>query len=663
MNKHLVYSLLLLSIFLGFPIAAKALAPMEYFNTLVAGGDDPGYQDGAFAESRFNQPTGLAFDDSGNQLFVADSNNNCVRVIHLDQNHQVETLAGSTTPGNKNGAFTEASFSRPTALAFIPGGQLIVFDSGTHLLRTLDLKSRTVSTLAGNKPDAALGGIWTLVYNPKDNGLYFSEPDSLTLKKLDLKTNQISTLLMNNPHVQHPAALCLYQDHLYVADRSLAGIFRVDMTPATTAAPATVVLTEAGQGQNIQELASTDGKLYALVTGAHPLVQLLPNYQPVTLTTTWGFMMDNENPGVRPFISFQDNFPVGFAVSPLEARKFYMTLPPNQSRSVLSVKDYRFEEMKYSATPYDFDYPETKPANTFRILVTSDSRMIRSVEYIPGLRTEDQKKGEFGDVLYENFIHSLRITTFAKKLEFMLNRDAALKGSKIHFEVLTYSHVGQSFSEYICYDIPPFVKKYDVDLVLGLAGWPGYKNFFERPMTAEGIPSNTFDADYLLKPIAERTPPGAPTRFYEGLRKKNLVKEGKEPSPGPPSEPDSLAIMRGMDKDIRDAMIEMDGTVLKNFTERLKKIDAPVGHPRNFLIFFVPWWDWYPSNDVYKNYWLDVCGRNHLNFLDLSPSFYTLEQSFYPTHDAFADSHYNIYGNELIAYLLSHYLPEQKWIP
>jgi len=209
----------------------------------------------------------------------------------------------------------------------------------------------------------------------------------------------------------------------------------------------------------------------------------------------------------------------------------------------------------------------------------------------------------------------------------------------------------------------PFVKKYDVDLVLGLAGWPGYKNFFERPMTPEGIPSNTFDADYLLKPIGERTPPGAPTRFYQGLLKKNLVKAGKEPSPGPPSEPDSLAIKRGMDSDIRDAMIEMDGTVLKNFTERLKKIDAPQGHPRKFLIFFAPWWDWYPSNDIYKNYWKDVCGRNNLNFLDLSPSFYTLEESFYPTHDSFADSHYNLYGNELIAYLLSHYLPEQKWIP
>jgi hypothetical protein len=649
--------------FFGPTAIGYSLTPMEFYNSLVAGGDDPGYRDGSFSEARFNQPAALAFNYSGTQLFVADTNNNCVRVIHLDKNNLVETLAGSTTSGKNDGSFSQSSFDKPSALALLPDNRMVVFDSGTHLLRMVDLKSQTVSTLAGTKPENTIGLIWNMVYQPKDKCLYFSEIDTQRLRKFDFKSSVISTVFEHNAQVPRPTALCLFQDQLYVADHSLPGLFRVDIAATTTQTPAslTQVVTK---GENILELTSTNNVLYAYQIGSYPLAELLPDYRPVTLTTTWGFMIDNENRGVTPFISLRENVPVAFIGSPTQAHKLYVTLPYGQSQSVLSIKDYNFEQQKYSADPYDFNYPEVKPPNTFRILVLSDSRMVRSTTYIPGLTSvEDQKKGEFGDVLYEKFVHSLRINTFSKQLEFMLNREAALKGSPIHYEVLMDAHIGNSLSEYICYDIPPYVKKYDIDLVIGLAGWPGYKNFFQRPLDADGIPSATFDAQYLLKPLADRTPPGAPAKFYAGLLKKKLVKEGKEPSPGPPSEPDSLAIIREMDTDIRDNMIEMDGQVLKTFVKRLKAIDAPKDHPRNFLIFLAPWWDWYNLNDKYEAYWRDVCERNHLNFLDLDPAFYNLEPSFYPSHDSFADGHYNIYGNQLIAYLLSYYLPEQKWVP
>jgi sugar lactone lactonase YvrE len=644
-------------IFFSLASSGNSLSPMEYYNSLVAGGDDPGYRDGSFSEARFNQPTGLAFDDSGNRLFVADSNNNCIRVIHLDAANQVETLAGSIAPGNKDGLFLQASFNQPTVLTFIPDNRLVVYDSGNHLLRIMDLKTQAVSTLAGNKTDNQIGAIWNMVYSPKDGGLYFSERDSQKIRKLDLKTSLMTTILAGNSLVSRPMALCLMKDQLYVADQSLPDVYRVDMLPTTTTAQASVSLVEVGKGDQIQELASSDGILYALQAGTVPLARILPAYQPVTLTTPWGFMIDAENPGVRPFISFQPNMPVGFAASPGEARKLYVSQSLNQCQSVLSIKDYMFEDRKYSVDPNDFSYPEAKPPNTFRILVLSDSRMVRTSPYIPGLRAGDHVD------LYNNMVQSLRINTFSKQLEFLLNREAALRGSPIHFEVLMYAHLGQSFSDYINRDIPPFVKKYDVDMVLGLAGWPGYKNYFEKPVGSNGIPSDAVDPTFLLKPLADRIPPGAPARFYQRLLDKKLVQAGKEPSPGPPSEPDSLAIIRGMDTEIRDDMIEMDGRILKIFNEKLRGLDAPKDHPRSFLIFYAPWWDYYSLNDAYESYWRDVCGKYGLNFLDLSASFYALETSFYPTHDSFADNHYNMYGNALLAYLLSYYLPEQKWIP
>jgi sugar lactone lactonase YvrE len=46
-----------------------------------------GFKDGDFISALFNRPLGLAASSDGTQLFVADSGNQRIRIIHLDQNN------------------------------------------------------------------------------------------------------------------------------------------------------------------------------------------------------------------------------------------------------------------------------------------------------------------------------------------------------------------------------------------------------------------------------------------------------------------------------------------------------------------------------------------------------------------------------------------------
>ena len=651
-------------LFLGGALPALGLTPMEYFNSLVAGGDDPGYRDGNFSQARFNTPQGLAFNESGKILFVADTNNHCLRAIHLDENNRVETLAGTGKPGKTDGNFTKATFNQPAALISIPGNRLVVYEAGNHLLRMVNLKTRNVSTISGNKAENSIGSIWNMVYRASDNCLYFSQLDSM--RKLDLKSSTIKTIITGNVQVPHPMALSLFQKNLYVADQNLPGVYRIDFGDNGNSAQDVVTLVEEGKGEQIQELTSSGGVLYGLQAGKNPLAQILPNYQPVTLMSPMGFLIDNENPSVEPFLTCEPNIPLGFVASPKEEHKLFISRPKVLENAVISIKDYDFEKNKFSFSPPstyysadfnyppDFNYPKTKPPRTFRILVLGDSRVLRAAPFVSGLR--DSKD------LLQNSKDSMRVNTYPKQLEFLLNREAALRGVETHFEVLVSAHSGMPIPVYFD-EALGIVGQYDIDLVLGMEMVSCFPLYFERPMTSEGIPSPKFDPEFILKPPVSRIPPGAPERFYKGLVRKGLIKQGDPVLHSYPWDPYVPTLYQTMDTDIRNAMLEMDGLLYKRFIEKLKIIKKSRGSVPKLALFYAPAQEWHNLNDINESYWKELCEKNQISYIDLYSAFNVLKSSFYPTNDSFDYYHDNVYGHALLAYLLSYYLPEQKLIP
>src|SRR6185369_16011558 len=77
------------------------------------------------------------------------------------------------------------------------------------------------------------------------------------------------------------------------------------------------------------------------------------------------------------------------------------------------------------------------------------------------------------------------------------------------------------------YEVPDLVKQFDIDLVLYVVPTlttNTYSAYFQRPMTKEGIPSESIDPEYLLKPWDQKIPPGIPKDFYEKCLARKWVK-------------------------------------------------------------------------------------------------------------------------------------------
>ena len=98
--------------------------------TTIAGAvDQSGSADGVAASARFNRPTGLAVDASGN-VFVSDSGNLTIR--RITSAGQVSTVAGTpNTIGSVDGVGAAVRFRSPRKLAFEPSGNLLIGDGGT----------------------------------------------------------------------------------------------------------------------------------------------------------------------------------------------------------------------------------------------------------------------------------------------------------------------------------------------------------------------------------------------------------------------------------------------------------------------------------------------------------------------------------------------------
>jgi len=115
--------------------------------TTVAGNGSSGYADGPATAARFSSPIGLALDGQGN-LYVADYSNHRIRKIVLSTG-AVSTHAGSGSAGMSDGGPTSASFQNPMGLAFDQSGILYVADRLNHAVRRVGADG-WVNTLAGN---------------------------------------------------------------------------------------------------------------------------------------------------------------------------------------------------------------------------------------------------------------------------------------------------------------------------------------------------------------------------------------------------------------------------------------------------------------------------------------------------------------------------------
>lgn len=110
----------------------------------------------------------------------------------------VSTLLGTGTAGS-----SDTEVNNPYGMTIGPDGALYWCDLGSQRIRRLDLKTKQVTTIAGNgkagysgdggpATEASLRAPHELVFDRKGD-LYFAERDNSVIRKVDMKTGIIST--------------------------------------------------------------------------------------------------------------------------------------------------------------------------------------------------------------------------------------------------------------------------------------------------------------------------------------------------------------------------------------------------------------------------------------------------------------------------------------
>lgn len=117
-------------------VSAQATRPDYVFSHWAGPADgSSGTADGTGSQARFNHPTGIAIDPSGN-VYVSDMLNSTIRKITPDGT--VTTLAGAAgQPGYADGTGASARFNRPVDLALDRAGNLYLVEGFNSNIRKI----------------------------------------------------------------------------------------------------------------------------------------------------------------------------------------------------------------------------------------------------------------------------------------------------------------------------------------------------------------------------------------------------------------------------------------------------------------------------------------------------------------------------------------------
>ena len=199
--------------------------------TTLAGSGTPGYRDGIGAIAQFNGPIGVAVDHLG-RVFVADSYNDRVRVIQ--QNGEVSTLAGGDKPGFADGPGAIARFETPTGLAIDQTGTLWVADTGNNAIRKVQQDGSVTTLIRSDRfatPDALRRPLSVVVTH--DGVLYVSEMARGRVLQISAEGSvHVLTGALPNQRLALPTALAVLKDGtLMVSDAASFRVHRI--SPAT----------------------------------------------------------------------------------------------------------------------------------------------------------------------------------------------------------------------------------------------------------------------------------------------------------------------------------------------------------------------------------------------------------------------------------------------
>ncbi len=163
-----------------------------------AGSGREGIHDGSLKRSSFSQPSGLSL--MGDFLYVADAEDSALRRIDLPRG-QVETIAGTGLFdfGDRDGSLRKAELQHVLGVAAFDDTNIFIADTYNHKLKLVNLKNRTIKTIAGNgKPGKSSGDILSAQLNEPGglailgNKVLIADTNNNRIMQYDLKSHRLS---------------------------------------------------------------------------------------------------------------------------------------------------------------------------------------------------------------------------------------------------------------------------------------------------------------------------------------------------------------------------------------------------------------------------------------------------------------------------------------
>jgi hypothetical protein len=192
----------------NFQASAMVIGPGSIITTVAGNGDRLYAGDGGPATSAaIASLSGVAVDQAGQHLFIADSTRNVVREVNLASG-VITAVAGNGTPGDSGdgGQATAAQLTAPAGLA-VAEGRLFIADYGNRRVRAVDLATGVITTVAGTGTYgfSGDGGQATAarLANPRGvavdaaGHLFIADSYGYRVRQVDLATGLISTVAGN----------------------------------------------------------------------------------------------------------------------------------------------------------------------------------------------------------------------------------------------------------------------------------------------------------------------------------------------------------------------------------------------------------------------------------------------------------------------------------
>jgi DNA-binding beta-propeller fold protein YncE len=187
-------------------------------------------------------PGKITADAGSKRLYISDTGHN--RIVVADLSGKFIEAIGSGAGGLVDGPYAKAGFNRPQGTCLFEG-KLYVADTENHAIRAVDLKTKTVATIAGDGSQAPrpyaegkatevkLNSPWDVLPMPGARSLAIAMAGPHQIWKLDLAAGTIANFagdgienILDGPLLEsnfaQPSGLATDGKHLFVADSEVS---------------------------------------------------------------------------------------------------------------------------------------------------------------------------------------------------------------------------------------------------------------------------------------------------------------------------------------------------------------------------------------------------------------------------------------------------------